>query len=175
MKRIIHQTWKSDNIPSYYQKWIHSWKENHSEWDYMFWSDNDLRDFISTNYNWFIKTYDGYSKNIMRVDAARYFLLYHYGGLYVDMDVECYRAIDDLIYNKCVLFREYPDDFLQTEIGSQNIITNSIMYSDASSPLFKMLVNSLDIKSQQNISNENLNVIYTTGPMFLTLKGRTVY
>ena len=31
-----------------------------------------------------------------RVDAVRYFFLYHFGGLYVEMDAECLRPVAPL-------------------------------------------------------------------------------
>ena len=39
--------------------------------------------------------YDNYDVNIKRVDAVRYFYLYHFGGLYVDLDFECIKNIPD--------------------------------------------------------------------------------
>jgi mannosyltransferase OCH1-like enzyme len=44
------------------------------------------RDFIATEYPWFLSTYDGYSLPIQRVDTVRYFILRHYGGIYLDLD-----------------------------------------------------------------------------------------
>lgn len=44
------------------------------------------RDFIATEYPWFLSTYDSYSFPIQRVDTVRYFILRHYGGIYMDLD-----------------------------------------------------------------------------------------
>ena len=38
--------------------------------------------------------YRRYPEMIQRVDAARYMLLHHFGGLYADFDVECVRPLD---------------------------------------------------------------------------------
>jgi inositol phosphorylceramide mannosyltransferase catalytic subunit len=35
---------------------------------------------------------------VQRIDALRYFLLYHYGGLYIDMDNGCQRSLEPLLY-----------------------------------------------------------------------------
>lgn len=37
-------------------------------------------------YPWFLDTYDGYPNPVQRVDALKYFLMLHYGGVYIDMD-----------------------------------------------------------------------------------------
>ncbi len=50
------------------------------------WTEKASRDFIELEYPWFLKTYDRYSFPVQRVDAVRYFLLLHYGGIYIDLD-----------------------------------------------------------------------------------------
>ena len=37
-------------------------------------------------YPWFLETWDNYPFNIERADAIRYFVLAHYGGVYIDLD-----------------------------------------------------------------------------------------
>ena len=44
--------------------------------------------------------YDAYSLNIKRVDAIRYFLLFHYGGVYMDADFACVRSLDTMPIRK---------------------------------------------------------------------------
>jgi mannosyltransferase OCH1-like enzyme len=50
------------------------------------WTDNNSREFIETEYAWFLRTYDGYRYPVQRVDALKYFLMLHYGGIYLDLD-----------------------------------------------------------------------------------------
>ena len=40
----------------------------------------------SCRYEWFLETWDAYPYNIERADAIRYFVLHHYGGIYLDLD-----------------------------------------------------------------------------------------
>jgi len=37
-------------------------------------------------YPWFLETFDGYVYPIQRADAIRYFVLYYFGGIYIDLD-----------------------------------------------------------------------------------------
>lgn len=46
----------------------------------------DSRTFLEDEFPWFVSTYDGYKFPIQRVDVMRYFLIRHYGGIYLDMD-----------------------------------------------------------------------------------------
>ena len=47
------------------------------------------RAFLKQHYPWFLPTYDGYTQEMMRIDAIRYFLMFHYGGIYLDIDMSC--------------------------------------------------------------------------------------
>jgi mannosyltransferase OCH1-like enzyme len=99
ISRIIHQTAPSDKS-KWHPIWEHcqeSWKRNFPTYEYKMWNDNDIDKLIKNNYNWFYKTYIGYKHNINRVDVARYFYLYEYGGIYADMDFECLKNFEHLL------------------------------------------------------------------------------
>lgn len=54
------------------------------------WNLASSRSFIEQEYDWFLPTYDGYKFPIQRIDVLKYFLLHHYGGIYIDLDnVRC--------------------------------------------------------------------------------------
>lgn len=53
------------------------------------WTNEKARNFIAKEYDWFLETYDNYPYPIMRADAIRYFILNHYGGIYIDLDDVC--------------------------------------------------------------------------------------
>lgn len=88
--KIIHQTWKIEKIPSEWQEYHKTWKDKFPspEYKHILWTDKMIRDFIKENYGWFLDTFDSYPKGIQRADVIRYFLLYHYGGIYADLDCE---------------------------------------------------------------------------------------
>lgn len=54
--------------------------------DSQLWTDAKSREFIATEYPWFLATFDNYSQPIQRADAIRYFVLNHFGGIYIDLD-----------------------------------------------------------------------------------------
>ena len=54
-------------------------------------TDADNRAFIAREFPKYLGLYDGYDTHIKRVDAVRYFLLYRYGGVYMDLDMTCLR------------------------------------------------------------------------------------
>ncbi len=95
--KIIHQTWRTVNVPAQWTPLVASWQRQHPDWAYRLWTDADNRDFIASRFPDFLPIYDAYPFNILRADAIRYFLLYEFGGLYVDMDFECLRPLDELL------------------------------------------------------------------------------
>ena len=95
--RIIHQTWKTRDLPEDYAKYRDSVLRHHLDWDHWLWTDRDNREFIAREHRWFLPTYDSYKHEIERVDAVRYFILYTHGGVYIDLDMECVQPIDALL------------------------------------------------------------------------------
>lgn len=93
----IHQTWKEEQIPVPLRPYTDSWRRHHPAWQYTLWTDAMNRDFIAQYYPGFLRTYDAYPYPIQRVDAVRYFILERYGGLFVDLDFECLRAVAPLL------------------------------------------------------------------------------
>ena len=101
---IIHQTWKDELVPVPMQDLAESWRRNHPGWEYRLWTDTQNREFIRTRYPDFLVRYDSYPYHIQRVDAVRYFILYTFGGLYVDLDFECIHSLERLLAEHECLF-----------------------------------------------------------------------
>ncbi len=95
--RIIHQTWKTKDVPSPLDQLPQTWKEYLPNWEYILWTDEMNREFVCKHFPDFLEKYDTYPCNIQRADAIRYLLLKVYGGLYVDMDFECLENIEFLL------------------------------------------------------------------------------
>jgi len=140
--RIIHQTWKTADVPARWHPWRDSWQRHHPGWRYMFWTDDDNRALVATHYPWALELYDGFPDHINRVDAIRFFLLHRYGGLYVDLDFEALRPIAPLLDGAEVLmgvepeahFREAPHAAM---LGITRIVCNAFMASVPGHPLWE--------------------------------------
>lgn len=109
--KIIHQTFKNESIPELWQGPQQSCLDLHPDYEYKLWTDKKSREFIAAEYvetpsrlcdihtdfhryPWFLETFDGYPYPIQRADAIRYFVLHHFGGIYIDLDdVRSYKAV----------------------------------------------------------------------------------
>jgi mannosyltransferase OCH1-like enzyme len=121
--KIIHQTWKNDVIPEHWKTSPVNWKRYHPDWEYILWTDEMNRNFISDKFPWFLGAYDKFEYGIQRADAVRYAILYVYGGIYSDLDIEPSSNINDLFPNRGAYLV-----FSKNDMGA-NVATNCFMAS----------------------------------------------
>lgn len=87
--KIIHQTWKTDQVPEQWQSSVQKYRDLEEKgFKYMLWTDADNRNLIQQDFPWFLEQFDSYPYGIQRADAIRYFILYKYGGVYSDLDIQ---------------------------------------------------------------------------------------
>ena len=65
--------------------------------EYMLWTDDLSRRLVETYYPTYLHMFDSYKYPIQRADAIRYFVLHHFGGIYMDLDIGCRRRLDSLL------------------------------------------------------------------------------
>ncbi len=109
--KIIHHRWNDENIP---EKWV-AVRERcmamHPDYEFMLWTEAKERALLKERYPWFLKTYDHYRYTIQQADIGRYFFMHTYGGLYLDLDVECLKRVDYLLTHEIVLPLTWPVGF----------------------------------------------------------------
>lgn len=155
--KIIHQTYANNSIPDRWRKAQKSCIELHPDYEYMFWTDEDNVAFIEREYSWFLDTFRGYPHNIQRADAIRYFILAHYGGIYVDLDNGCRQRLDPLLQFPAWLHITIPTG-----------ISNDGMGARPSHPFFLYVIDQLQLYDRSWIL-PYLTVMSTTGPLFLSV------
>lgn len=126
----------------------------HSE--YMLWTDATAREFIAEYYPWFLDTFDGYTYPIQRADVIRYFVLYHYGGIYIDLDIGCLRPLDSLLSYPVILPKTIP-------VG----VSNDLMFAEKRHQFMEQTIRNLISFDHSWVLNYP-TVMFSTGPMFLS-------
>jgi mannosyltransferase OCH1-like enzyme len=74
-----------------------SWLRVHPHWQHWFWSEAESTRLIGRRFPHYLHVYDQYPYKINRADVRRYFILYEYGGVYADVDVESVGRLDDVL------------------------------------------------------------------------------
>jgi hypothetical protein len=122
----IHQVWIGHNVPPQWANLAKTWRRHHPEWAYDFWDDAKCRCLVAERYPELLQRYDSYPYDIQRADAVRYVLLHCFGGVYVDMDIECLRPIDALVEGQTlVTVREPPEH--ASELLAGQCLSNAFM------------------------------------------------
>jgi len=104
---IIHQVWDTNMVPMRYEKWIKTWKALHPTWEHWFWTLDDVRDLVVKHYSDHLVLYDSYQEPIFRADVMRYFVLHRFGGIYVDLDMEALKPLDNWTFHyNCLVSEE---------------------------------------------------------------------
>lgn len=94
--RIIHYCWfGGKEIPMQYQAYIDSWKKYCPDYEIKEWNESNF----NINCCSYVKEAYNAKKWAFIADYARFFILYNYGGIYFDTDVELLRPIDTLVEN----------------------------------------------------------------------------
>lgn len=90
----IHQIYgfKSAVLAQEHKQKREEWITAHRNYTNSLWDEAAVKDLIKVNYPQLYSMFVSYDSWIQRADVARYVLLYHYGGWYVDLDVVCKRG-----------------------------------------------------------------------------------
>lgn len=154
LPRIIHQQWRNkDALPHKHQEWQNAVKNTFPQHKYILWTDEEMLDLIKTDYPEFLDVYLGFSHNIMRVDAARTFILHKYGGLYLDMDYEVLENFWDRLPDTTPAVIQSYSHYLEST-------QNSLMSSPAGHAFWKYTWELMKERSKSGSTNP----IYVTGP-----------
>jgi hypothetical protein len=153
-------TWKDEHIPERFREGRAACDALNPGWTVMLWTDAKMREFIAQEYAWFLPVYDWYPHAIQRADVIRYFVLYHFGGVYADLDIACKRAWHPL--------RSLPLGF---HIGQPHGISTEMLVSRPRHPFYLQVLLALPrfALSYGGVS-KYLSVFASTGPLFMSIQ-----
>jgi len=168
--KILHQIWfdftqnsnnDGANVPPKLRPMQQSWVDHHPTWKYVLWSRNKADEFLARHFAWFLPTWQSYKSDIYRVDALRYFILYWFGGAYIDIDAECHRALDELCSHPVVL------------IGTPNSkvwLSNYFMMAHRRHSFFQYCIDHLTDTAESGIhwANSFVSTMTMAGPAYLS-------
>lgn len=117
--KIIHYCWINDNkschLPKVVQECINSWKEFLPDYEIKEWNINNF----DINKNSYIREAYKEKKYAFVSDYIRLYVLYTYGGIYLDTDVKVLKSFNDLLKNKAFMGFESVDRIATCIIGSE--------------------------------------------------------
>lgn len=136
---------------------------------YQLWTDELARELIASEYPWFLDSWDNYAFPIQRADAIRYFVLYHFGGIYFDMDTLCSNESFPLEQFESA---DSPHHALYKSTLPTGV-TNDFMVASARHPVYASTISKLPTFYMLTRFWARLlpyvNIMLSSGPLFLTL------
>ena len=154
--KTIHYCWFGRNsLPEEANKCIESWKRYCPDYEIKEWNESNF-DFSICNYA--KEAYEA-KKWAFVSDYARFWILYNYGGIYFDTDVELIKPIDDLIEK---------GPFMGGEPSGKNtyrIAAGLGLYVGSQHPIYKDILNhykTLKFRISDGVYNDETIVTYIT-------------
>ena len=192
--RIIIQIWVQKDggaprIPEVQLRYMEKMRKLNPSFQHMFFNGDDIDTFFKNNYPEYYSTYQQLPVFIQKLDFFRYLAIYHYGGLYFDMDVEPIKPLDEAILNHSAVFPvdEYANaiDCKHLRMKSlclvgQNFLLGQYAFGAvANHPFMKIMVDKIHrnvqnyVRVSKQVNNAGRDVrhyfVYkTTGPDFVT-------
>jgi inositol phosphorylceramide mannosyltransferase catalytic subunit len=150
--KIFHTIWLGDKpMPERWRHCWESWKDYHPSWDWCLWTDGLAARAVAEQMPVSPFELPGEFDARRASDVLRYELLWLFGGVYVDVDFECFRPIDSLLESVSLFAaREGPQD-----------IAIGILGATRQNPAFRTILNDLpaSIERYQDLGDQ-------TGPSF---------
>jgi len=162
--KIIHQTYKSTELPAVYRQCQESVLALHPDFEYRFYTDEDMDRIMREEAVEYYEAFSALPRMIMKIDMFRYFLMYLYGGLYVDMDYMMVRPFD-ILGEEVVLPCSREDGW-----GVVQRVGNCIFASRAGHPFWKGLMDTLFTIDRSVVADDSAveQAVGGTGPGFVT-------
>jgi mannosyltransferase OCH1-like enzyme len=168
--KLIHQTWKNDMLPTRWRQYFDKWSTYHPDFVHVLWTDSDNDALVKQCYPEFLKQYTWLPLIIQKTDFVRLMYLHQYGGIYADLDYECFdNVMPHLPQQNGVLLVESPLTF--TEISQ-----NSFMISEPGHPyiysVLQLIAEIIDDMMDKDCKKYPFNKLYENvfvGKMLHTL------
>lgn len=176
--KITHQIWFQgwDQLPYKYHEDVEKLSILNQNWEHKKWDEKSLRAECEKFSPEALAKFDGFINMIQKIDFGRYIVLYNYGGVSIDCDVECRRPLDktpgidryDLIVSKNSLTN------LENKVASFGlskdlvIINNATICCSPENPIMKKLIEFL-IENESWNEDLLLDTQLKTGPLILSV------
>jgi mannosyltransferase OCH1-like enzyme len=91
--RVFHQLWLGPNpLPEEYAAYQQTWRQHHPDWEFHFWTEDNLPQPLRRP-----EAAERLRAPAERTDILRLEVVWRFGGVYIDADLECLRSIEPLI------------------------------------------------------------------------------
>ncbi|XP_064648493.1 uncharacterized protein LOC135500774 [Lineus longissimus] len=155
---IIHLYWPMEEIPADVVPWIRKWRKTNQDYEVWFWTDDAVRQVLARSNPKFLQTFDHFSqKTQQRSLTLRYFLLYTFGGVFADLDIEPLASLEPVLLSKqCIFAEEHPVHKIAKWQHLKTPVIDSIMACKPKHQFFKFAVDKISTSRKQDYTGTEL-------------------
>lgn len=173
--KVLHQTWRTAELPTSFKAFRESWLNHHRGWQHQIYDDDRIHRIIRDRLPGWMPTFEALPLPIMRADFFRYLIVFLDGGLYADIDTISYQPCDELLEGAgCVLgteMRVSRSSRIAFGYTRPTQIANFIFAATPEHPFLGSIIESVARRATSSAVRDDF-VQETTGPRMFT---RTAY
>lgn len=169
--QIIHLICADREPPSKYSFFIDKIRSLHPSWKINIWDDDLALRVVHESFRELEEMYISYPMPIQRADIFRVMITYLLGGFYMDMDMLCFKKLDELCKYEMVLGVEKTLSRNECLLLNHKHEVRIANYMFGSVPRHNFWLEFLDAakaRSNNMIQSES-DILETTGPGLLTV------
>jgi mannosyltransferase OCH1-like enzyme len=175
--RLLHQTWRTHELPTAIGDCVASVRSANPSWEYRFTTDDDFESLIQRQKILSWRQFQRLPTGIQKADALRLACLFVDGGVYADVDMECFKSLDTLIEDATRL--GYINESTEVVLTVDHPVHQDLIYSGRTMYMNNFLIAAPGAKLiEKALSSISLicqcsrviplDAIHTTGPGLLT-------
>ena len=166
--KITHQIWMQGfkNIPDKFKNNVETLHSLNLEYEHKQWDESMLRDECKKYSEECLERFNSLEQMILKVDLGRYVVLYNYGGISVDTDMEQLkpiRTLPDINSNKFMISKcAFPYNII-------GMLNNAVIITPANNEILEKIIETIinDKRKASDFSTKEMHTQYVTGPAFI--------
>ena len=170
----VIQTWKTTELSAQHHELVLQMRSHNPDVQNLFFTDQNINQFVLMFFPTYYEVFTSFKYKIQQIDFFRYLAIYHYGGLYLDLDMDITASFDDLDRTKAI----FPVETRDAESGNI-LVGNYAFYAPANHPFLRHIIDCIvnnpvddkEIAAAQvghGDPKEHVYVYFTTGPELVT-------
>ena len=169
--KIIHQIWsdKYRSLPVELSVLSNTWREKHSDWEYICWNEEMMDVFVKNEYPDYYNIYRSLPFDMQRWDSVRFLILYKIGGVHIDFDYECLENIAPILSDHSCCIALEPQTHC-IAYGVKHFLNSAFLASTPSHSFLDAVISKIfSVETLSfNTQNKARCIMYTTGPLMLS-------
>lgn len=127
-------------------------------YQFMIWTDADIENFLNDHYPFVQPAFAGARNHGEAADIARYILVYHFGGHYVDWDIHLINPSEFLD-----LCDRNPKGYLLCDFNDRESLASECFAAEKGEPYLMALIKEI-VAAYEDNSYSTLHTLWYTGP-----------